>query len=170
MILTGKQISDQKIVEQMIDPGKQIQPCGIDLTVGKIELLTNRGSIDFDNTGRILPNTLELVDSQFGMWTDGSHCLGQGCYLVTFNEIVNVPKNCMGIARPRSSLLRCGASVETSVWDPGYRGRSQSLLTIHNQCGLMLKKNAKLIQIVFMTLSDDAEQLYNGIYQNENIE
>jgi dUTP pyrophosphatase len=73
------------------------------------------------------------------------------------------------LARPRSTLLRCGASLETALWDPGYRGRSQSLLVVHNQSGLRLKRNARLMQLVFMRLDRAAEKAYAGIYQGENI-
>ena len=75
----------------------------------------------------------------------------------------------MGIARPRSSLLRMGATVETSIWDPGYVGRSQSMLVVHNPNGIQIYENAKLIQIVFMTTEKTAEVLYTGIYNGENL-
>jgi len=88
---------------------------------------------------------------------------------VTFNEIVNIPGDVAALARARSSLLRCGASLETALWDPGYRGRSQSLLVIHNPSGLRLKRNARLMQLVFMRLENEAEKLYEGRYQGENI-
>jgi len=75
----------------------------------------------------------------------------------------------MGIARPRSSLIRMGATVETSVWDPGYTGRSQSMLVVHNPNGIKIYQNARLVQIVFMTLTIKSESLYSGIYQTENL-
>jgi dUTP pyrophosphatase len=55
------------------------------------------------------------------------------------------------------------------LWDPGYRGRSQSLLVVYNPAGLRLKKNARLLQLVFMRLDGDAEKIYTGAYQGENI-
>jgi dUTP pyrophosphatase len=73
------------------------------------------------------------------------------------------------MARARSTLLRCGASLQTALWDPGYRGRSQSLLVVHNPSGLRLKRNARLMQLVFMRLEKKAEELYEGRYQGENI-
>ena len=148
----------------MVEPTKQIQPVGIDLTVSRIESYRSKGTIDFDNSKRELPRLNEpgQVDNQFWL-------LVPGAYLITFNEIVKVPSNAMGIARPRSSLLRMGATVETSVWDPGYEGRSQSMLVVHNPNGIKIYQNAKLAQIVFMTLIEKTETLYNGQYQNENI-
>ena len=88
---------------------------------------------------------------------------------MTFNEVIEVPPDVMAIARPRSSLLRMGATMETAVWEPGYKGRSQSLLVVHNPNGIRLRKNARLMQLIFFRLEDDANKLYNGVYQGENI-
>ena len=162
-ILLGKSLLDNKIVEGLIDPSKQVQPVGIDLTVQKIEAYNSKGTIDFDNSKRQLPR---LNDSGK---IDNNWLLPKGAYLVTFNEVVNVPGNAMGIARARSSLLRMGATVETSVWDPGYVGRSQSMLVVHNPNGIQIYENAKLIQIVFMTTEKTAEVLYTGTYQGEGL-
>jgi dUTP pyrophosphatase len=98
-------------------------------------------------------------------WID----LAAGSYLVTFNEIVSIPRDVAALARARSTLLRCGATLETALWDPGYRGRSQSLLVVYNPRGLRLKKNARLMQLVFMRLEKEAEKVYSGKYQGENI-
>ena len=88
---------------------------------------------------------------------------------MTFNEIVNIPKDVAALARARSTLLRCGASLETALWDPGYRGRSQSLLVVYNPHGLHLKKDARMMQLVFLRLGKEAEKVYSGKYQGENI-
>lgn len=162
-VLTGKQIIDNNIVTDLIDCEKQTQSCGIDLTVSKIEMYKSEGSIDFDNSNRVLPRLEESGKFQ-GVWH-----LVPGAYLVTLNETVSVPANYMGIARARSSLLRMGATMETSVWDPGYTGKSQCMLVVHNPRGINIYPNAKLLQIVFIELNKNAEKLYNGVYQREGI-
>jgi len=171
-ILTGQQILEQGIVSELIDPVKQVQPCGVDLTVSKIEMYKGRGTIDFDNSQRSLPR-LEEAGKIRQTWEiskkSESWQLPTGCYLITFNEVVSVPSDCMGIARPRSSLLRMGATMETSVWDPGYKGRSQCMLVVHNTQGIQIFPNAKLLQIVFMKLNKESEVLYNGAYQGEGL-
>lgn len=75
----------------------------------------------------------------------------------------------MAMALPRSSLLRCGATLDTAVWDPGYNGRSQSLLVVHNPHGIRIKKNARLMQLIFICMREVAHKAYSGIYQGENI-
>jgi dUTP pyrophosphatase len=161
-ILTGADASRR--VEAMIDPEAQTQMCGVELTLQRVERYLSAGALAFDNKERKLPET-QVVEFDSSGWVD----LQPGAYLVTFNEIVDIPKNVAALAHPRSSLLRMGASLETALWDPGYKGRSQSLLVVHNSQGLRLKKNARLMQLVFMKLEKDAEKTYSGIYQEENI-
>jgi dUTP pyrophosphatase len=94
--------------------------------------------------------------------------LTPGAYIITYNEIVHLPKNIMALARPRSSLLRCGVTVNTAVWDAGYSGRSQSLMVVYNSHGFRLQRNARLVQLVFLWLTEETEG-YHGAYQRENI-
>jgi dUTP pyrophosphatase len=91
-----------------------------------------------------------------------------GAYIITVNEIVHLPKNIMALARPRSSLLRCGVTIDTAVWDAGYSGRSQSLMVVYNPQGFRLQRNARIMQIIFLQLTDATEG-YDGAYQGENI-
>jgi dUTP pyrophosphatase len=161
-ILTGGEA--RRLVEVMVDPEIQTQMCAVELTLMKIEVFTTSGALAFDNKERRLPEMEEIHFEESG-WAD----LPPGAYLVTFNEIVNIPRDVAALARPRSTLLRCGASLETALWDPGYRGRSQSLLVVHNPSGLRLKRNTRLMQLVFMRLDRAAEKAYSGIYQGENI-
>jgi len=152
------------LVEKMIDPDIQIQPNGIELTLHRIELHENSGAIAFDNSERKLPRTKNLDFDSEG-WLH----LPKGSYKIMFNEIVNIPKNIAAIAKPRSSLLRCGATVETAVWDAGYNGRSESLLVVYNENGFKIKKNARVLQLLFFRLGKEVGEGYSGIYQNENI-
>jgi dUTP pyrophosphatase len=92
-----------------------------------------------------------------------------GAYIITYNEIVNLPKNIMALARPRSSLLRCGVNVGTAVWDAGYSGRSQSLMVVYNPQGFRLQKNARIVQLIFFKLAQKTAG-YKGVYQGENID
>ena len=91
-----------------------------------------------------------------------------GVYSITYNEIVNLPGNVMALATPRSSLLRCGVTVNTAVWDAGYSGRSQSLMVVYNPQGIRLQKDARIVQLVFFQLTGETRG-YDGTYQGENI-
>ena len=166
-ILSGTELihlRGQGLVKSMIDSDLQTQICGLELTLQKVEGFKSAGSVDFDNSHRIVSDTEELEFDESG-WVS----LKRGAYLVTYNEVVEVPEDLAAIARPRSSLIRCGATLETALWDPGYRGRSKSLLVVYNPHGLRLEKNARLMQLVFIRLSCAPEKVYSGAYQDENL-
>ena len=160
-----KQLLENKppLVEGYIELEQQLQPNGFDITLREISIFQNAGQISAANSARRLP---ELTQIPFPV--DGFITVKAGCYLVTYNEIVNIPKTIMAFGRPRSSLLRCGVSIGTAVWDAGYSGRSQSIMIVHNEHGFRVQKNARMLQLVFETLTSETEG-YNGKYQKENI-
>ena len=151
------------LVEGYVDLEQQLQPNGFDITLRDIAALQTRGQIGVDNAQRQLPDLVPLVFDGGGFIE-----LAAGIYMITYNEIVHIPTNLMALARPRSSLLRCGVNIGTAVWDAGYSGRSQSLMQVYNVNGFRVQKNARVAQLVFMTLSAETEG-YNGKYQNENL-
>ncbi|MDP2217045.1 MAG: deoxyuridine 5'-triphosphate nucleotidohydrolase [Methanolobus sp.] len=152
------------LIENMIDKEIQLQPNSVELTLRGIEALKNSGAVDFDNSQRQVPQSENI-----GFDSEDWALLAPGTYKVTFNEIVNIPLDLAAIARPRSSLLRCGVTVESAVWDSGYRGRSESMLVVHNPYGFRVRRNARLLQLVFFSLRREVSQGYNGRYQNENV-
>lgn len=151
------------LLENAVDVETQLQPNGLELTLKEIKTIEGYGAVDFDNSERKLPDGKTL---EFG--NDGWIHLSKGIYKVLFNEIVNIPMNLAAIAKPRSTLIRCGATLETAVWDAGYKGRSESMLIVYNSAGFRLKKDARIMQLLFYTLDAEVEEGYSGIYQNEN--
>ena len=151
------------LVEDLIDLEQQLQPNGIDLTLRDIALLQSAGVIAIDNSQRQVSDLAPLVFDGLG-YID----LVAGIYLVTYNEIVHLPENVTALAAPRSSLLRCGVTIETAVWDAGYSGRSQSLMVVYNSQGIRLQRNARIVQLIFFKLTQKTRG-YRGKYQGENI-
>jgi dUTP pyrophosphatase len=156
--------SKPPLIENIANAGEQVQPNGFDVTVRDIARLDSAGYIGVDNSDRMLSQTETL---QFN--TAGSIHLITGSYLVTCNEIINLPKNIMALARPRSSLLRCGVAVHTAVWDAGYSGRSQALMVVYNRQGFSIAKDTRFMQLVFFYMASEVKQGYNGRFQKENI-
>jgi dUTP pyrophosphatase len=151
------------LVEGYIDLEAQVQANGFELTLRDVAVIQSAGRIAVDNSQRVISGVSPLVFDGLGDIE-----LIPGTYLITYNEIVHLPKNLIALGRPRSSLLRCGVTIGTAVWDAGYEGRSQSLLVVYNTRGIRLQKNARLIQLVFFELTGESEG-YNGVYQGENI-
>ncbi|WNY26245.1 deoxyuridine 5'-triphosphate nucleotidohydrolase [Methanolapillus ohkumae] len=152
------------LVENYTDLNLQIQPNGFEMTVSEIYELSGAGTVDFDNSKRKTPAKDVL---SFG--NDGWIHLSPGIYSVVLNEIVNIPGDIAAIALHRSSLVRSGVTLGTAVWDAGYRGRSECLMIVHNPAGFDLQKNARVMQLLFYRLGTGVENLYNGVYQNENL-
>jgi len=138
------------LVENLCDAQQQVQPNGIDLTLKEVALFSSPGSLGPGNEGRALSSTSPLVFDGLGRVD-----LLPGCYLVTYNEVVNLPKDIMALATPRSSLLRCGVSIHNAV--------------VYNPQGFRLHRNARIVQMVFFFLSREVAQGYHGMFQGENI-
>ncbi len=149
------------IVKEYIDSNTQSQIAGFDLSIKELIELQDGGIIDFDNTKRNIPEhkTIPPVD---GKWE-----IKLGGYLVQYNEVVEVPLNAIGIVLPRSSLMRCGATVCSAVWDPGYKGRGVGLFLVY--ANITLHQNARIAQIVFIETKAKTTKGYSGKYQKENI-
>ncbi len=151
------------LVEGFINLDKQVQPNGFDLTLREIALLQTSGRVTVKDSQRLVSDLAPLV-------FDGLDFIDlmPGAYIITYNEIVHLPRSIMALAKPRSSLLRCGVTVDTAVWDAGYSGRSQSLMVVYNPQGFRLQRNARIVQLVFLQLTRETEG-YHGAYQGENI-
>jgi dUTP pyrophosphatase len=152
------------LVEGYISLEEQLQPNGVDLTLREVALPQSSGRVTIQNSQRLVPDLAPLVFDGMGFID-----LMPGAYIITYNEIVNLPRDIMALARPRSSLLRCGVNVGTAVWDAGYSGRSQSLMVVYNPQGFRLQRNARIVQLIFMRLAQKTGG-YKGVYQGENIE
>jgi len=150
------------LLEDYINLEEQVQPNGFDLTLREVAMLQSSGQIAVQNRQRLIPDITPLVFDGLGFID-----LVPGAYTITYNEVVHLPRDVMALATPRSSLLRCGVTVNTAVWDAGYHGRSQSLMVVYNPQGFRLQKNARIVQLVFFRLTQETEG-YRGTYQGEN--
>jgi dUTP pyrophosphatase len=166
--LSSQQIRDlidrpTPIVSNYKNLEDQIQPNGLDLTLNSVATLADSGNLGITNEDRHISHTAPL-DIQ----PNESIKLCQGCYLVTLNEILHIPNNLMAIGKPRSSLLRCGVSIQNAIWDAGFNGISQVLMIIHNPLGFSLVQDTRILQLVFFTLESPTLAPYKGQYQMEN--
>jgi len=152
-------------IEKEINKDIQTQPCGFDLTIKEIYEFGGAGSIGFSNKN--LPECIKIFDSNSDNVTD-KILLKRGAYKIVFNEIVKIPKNCIGLVFPRSTLLRMGCEIHTAVWDPGYIGRGEALLNVFNAHGIYIEKNTRICQMILLE-ADNPLKAYNGDYQYSNM-
>jgi dUTP pyrophosphatase len=158
-------VQEKSLVTKYIDLAVQLTPNGIDLTVGRILEFKDQGILDFSNKERRLSECVEMIPEKespgdkFGWWQ-----LKKGIYKIRTNEIVDLPLDLVGVAFPRSSLLRLGAFTQTGFWDAGFRGESEFVLVVENPCGIKIKQNSRIVQLAFLRMNE-TNKGYNGIYQ-----
>jgi dUTP pyrophosphatase len=161
-----KLITEIKLVEGFIDPAVQLTPNGFDLTAANVSEFSGQGSVDFSNKERQLPQCSEVPlqkaspSDKFGWWD-----LKPGVYKIKTNEAVNLPQDLIALAFTRTSLLRAGAFTQHGVWDAGFKGKGEFILSVQNPAGLKLKQNARVAQLVFLKINQTGHS-YKGIYQN----
>ena len=138
-------LGDSPLISGFDDLEEQLQPNGFDLTLQEVRQLNSGGYMGKGPNRRLLSSSNILAFDNQG-WVQ----LNPGSYLITFNEICHLPLDLMALGKPRSSLLRSGVTINTAVWDAGYKGRSQSLLTVLNPNGFGVQQNARLLQLIFI--------------------
>ncbi|KAK3349505.1 dUTPase-like protein [Lasiosphaeria hispida] len=161
MLLSGASIVERGIIRNLLQAARQVQPCGVDLSLRRVLRFSpsSMPKLDFDNARRERPGTVEIPFAGAE-----SVVLEPGAYVVEFNEMVEMPRDCMGQIFARSSLWRSGAFLTAGVVDAGYGGVLGALLDVRHSAGLELFRNAKLGQIVLHQMEGEVEG-YNGVYQ-----
>lgn len=165
MILNKSEIAERVLKDKLValrDAKHQLQPASVDLTLDKVYRFKGKGAIDFDNSERVISEVEEISFNDD--WVD----LPKGAFKVQYAEEVRMPEDLAAIAFTRSSLARCGCDIYNGWWDPGYRGKGEGLLIVHNPEGVRLRKGAKIVQLVFVPLNASGH-LYDGVHRGENL-
>lgn len=163
-----KLIKRENLVSGYVSRKHQLTPNGFDLTASKVFSFAEAGALDFSNKERTIPEGREIRPrkksprDKYGWWD-----LKKGAYKIVTNEICNFSRDMIGIAFPRSSLLRMGVFTQTGVWDAGFQGKSEFILVVENPKGLRLKQNARIAQLVFLRIKETREG-YQGIHQGKD--
>ncbi len=139
-----------------------VQPAGVDLTLSSVRFLDEGGVLDKES--RTIPKGREVPVN-----SEGFFILSRGSYRIRFGEIVEIPEWAIGLCFPRSSLLRMGVSVHCAVWDPGYKGRGEALLAVYNDSGVMIKRGARIAQLILAKLEALPLFTYRGKYLYEGL-
>ena len=78
------------LIESYINLEEQVQPNGIDLTLREVALLQSSGKLAVKNSQRVVSDLAPLMFNGLGFID-----LMTGAYIITYNEIVHLPKNVM---------------------------------------------------------------------------
>lgn len=150
------------LIEDVGDLERQLQPSGIDVRIERVFKVTSPALLGATDALREPAAREEIAPDADGWWD-----LHQGSYVIAFREKVNLPNDIMAIARPRSTLLRSGVTIHSAVWDAGYSGRGEGLLTVFNARGFRIQRGARVQQLVFFRLEHATHDGYRGRYQGE---
>ncbi|GGL34770.1 deoxyuridine 5'-triphosphate nucleotidohydrolase [Halarchaeum grantii] len=141
---------------------EQVQPNGVDLTLGSVEAQTEPGRITTDGKTVGERDAVETVER------DGRECyaLDPGYYVAQYAETVRVPEGHVGFVYPRSSLMRNSCMLHTAVWDAGYEGKGEGLLEVGRP--IEIEVGARFAQ--FVLAEAEHEDAYDGSYQGERLD
>ncbi|MBD3260449.1 MAG: hypothetical protein GF334_02005 [Candidatus Altiarchaeales archaeon] len=152
----SKLVSEKNLIEDF-NPDC-LESAGYDLRAGRFYRLNSRAKMADE---RVMPEAGELLDDELK--------LSPGDYvLVESLEKVNIPVDLCARILPKSSLFRCGGSLETALVDPGFSGTLTMGLSYNAGYSLTVLRNAKIAQIVFEKVEGQAKA-YDGRFQGGRV-
>lgn len=160
MQLTGKQIVKNGIVENYCEKGVQQQ--GVDVRIEALYELNNNsyGSVPAEGKTHIPEQGKQLLK-------DGLTVINPGYYEVELMESCKIPSDAVLNFKTRSSLVRCGALVHSGQFDAGFETEKMGCY-LQVLRPILLEKGARIAQaIVTLSYPVEAEDLYNGQFQND---
>jgi dUTP pyrophosphatase len=157
MLFNGTQVSEHVKMSEF----SKVTQAGVDLSVMKIEVVLDGGTVLKDKT-IINANNYETLNPD----DDDIYSLPPGVYSVTFNEGVTIPRNAQGKVTHRSSIYRMGNIIESPWWDAGFFCDNMNT-TLIVTLPMKVEQNARLAQIVMHEMPEPKE-LYNGQWQGKS--
>lgn len=163
-MLTGKQLVEQGIITGEISE-ENVAQHGVDLNLIKVESMKGIGFIP--KVGKTKLVKYEEVIPEVSPQSEGKLCwtLETGTYNITFAQGCNIPADKMLLIRQRSSLLRNGTILHSSVFDAGFETQNIGtvLVVLHP---IEIEVGARIAQI-YAHDSNVVENLYSGQFQND---
>lgn len=140
---------------------KQIQPNGVDLTVGTLKKMKYHPGLKDDKYTE--PNFVEADRVE----PDGDYVMyGDKSYKVVYGEKITIPNNHIGIVFPRSRLLRSCIHLNTALWDSGYSGIGEGALFSNGTA--TIEDGMRIGQMCFVRASN--YKSYDGNFNMERVD
>lgn len=169
-MLNCEQILEQGLVKTEFSKGKPAQ-VGYDLSAKSINKIgepnPSKPSIGMVLKDKTILNNYTPVKTTKIDGVEG-WLLYPGAYDVTFHEGCKIAANRVGMIRQRSSLLRNGAIIASSIFDPGFETDNMGTIMIVTAT-IFIEKDARVGQMYFHECDGVAEEnLYQGQWQNDS--
>jgi deoxycytidine triphosphate deaminase len=169
-MLNAEQILEQGLIKTEFSKGKPAQ-VGYDLSAKSINAIGKDEFNSRPNIGMVLKdktilNNYTPVETKTIDGVEG-WLLHPGAYDITFHEGCKIAANRVGMIRQRSSLLRNGAIIASSVFDPGFETENMGTIMIVTAT-IFIEQDARVGQMYFHKCDGVAEgNIYNGQWQND---
>jgi deoxycytidine triphosphate deaminase len=169
-MLNAEQILEQGLIKTELSKGKPAQ-VGYDLSAKSINAIGKDEFNSRPNIGMVLKdktilNNYTPVETKTIDGVEG-WLLYPGAYDITFHEGCKIASNRVGMIRQRSSLLRNGAIIASSIFDPGFETDNMGTIMIVTAT-IFIEQDARVGQMYFHECDGVAEEnLYNGQWQND---
>jgi len=164
-MLNSDQIVEKGLLKLEQSKGKKAQ-VGYDLSLQIVKQIRQNPQ---DKFGVVLKNTTNLAvyTEAKKVQLDGNTgwLLYPGTYEITFWEGCKLPADYVGLIRQRSSLLRNGTIIHSSVFDPGFHTDNIGCVMRVNET-IFIEEDSRVAQIYFHQCEEVGE-LYNGQWQND---
>ena len=146
-ILSGEKIAS--LTKGLISAKKQMSPCSIDLTVRSISQINLGGHLDFGGSeykeasaSPVIPEK-RTPEEPYGWWN-----LGQGNYLIRFNEILKPPKSSLIMVFPHERIMAAGIFHPTIMVEKIDENLCVNVLV--GPEGISIKENARVAKAVLL--------------------
>lgn len=156
-MLNGKELVSKNIITKV--PLDNVQQHGIDLNVINIIRLYGNGAVHGGS------KKTTLGESEIILPVDGYWHLQPGTYEVVFEQGCDIPSDQMLLIRQRSSMLRNGTILHSSVFDAGFKTDNIGTVMIVT-IPIYIEVGARIAQI-YNHQCTEVENLYNGQWQND---
>jgi hypothetical protein len=148
--MTGQEII--ALTSDLISAKKQQGSFSVDLTVSEIRKIENGGALDFggsefqEASTTLLKPEKKSAEEPYGWWK-----LGEGHYLIKFNETIQLKNQGLILIFPHKRLLAAGGSHPcVAIEDPHQEIQVLLFVAIH---GLAIKENAR-VSVALVMASD----------------
>jgi len=164
-MLNAEQIVEKGLLKLDSTKGKPAQ-IGYDLSLKEVNRINSK-----DKIGRVLKDKTKLATYQpqslCTLDGDRGWLLYPGTYDITFHEGCKIPSNYVGLIRQRSSMLRNGTVLHSSVFDPGFETDFMGTVMVVTET-IFIEAGARVAQIYFHECEKVGnDNLYNGQFQND---
>lgn len=161
-MLNSEQI--QQIITKELH-NEQIQQVSIDLKVIKIEKVNENGAVLCNKTVINQYDNIDLIYNE--QYKTEGWLLSPGFYSLTFSNGINIPEDVTCFIKQRSSILRNGCTIESSIYDPNFKCDNLGAFLKVNK-SIFIEYQARVASIfAYNNTKVPNHLLYNGQYQKK---